>query len=81
MFNVKEGGSKIGVQNGIAEIKIRCERRIGEFSRELPTMQLSGLKHVSSSHRGKTTKTQVLSDAGIAINHANHYEYIAELEE
>ena len=57
------------VQNDIAEIKLRAERRIGEFSRELPKEQTSGLKigNSPSPHDGKTgTKTSILKDAGMS---------------
>lgn len=68
------------VKNGrfdIAEIKLRAERRIGEFSKELPKAQTIGLKNVSLSHDGETTKTSILKEAG--ITHCERYEAIASL--
>jgi hypothetical protein len=58
--------------------KVRCERKIGQFSKELP-VNITGRPSKKSSHNGKTfdTKTEVLKDAGIA--HYKRYEAIAEM--
>lgn len=47
---------------------LRAERRIGEFSRELPKEQTLGLKkgNSPSPHRGGTGKTTILKEAGIS---------------
>ena len=62
------------MQYDIAEIKLRAERRIGEFSRELPKAKNQYGK--CSSHDGET-KTSILSEAG--ITHPERYEAIASL--
>jgi DNA modification methylase len=67
----KQAKESLEVQNNVAEIKIRCERRIGEFSRELPKEN-----KWSSSHDGKLN---ILKDAG--IQHYERYETIANLPE
>ena len=67
----KQAKESLEVQNNVAEIKIRCERKIGEFSKELPL----GNKW-SSSHDGKLI---TLKDAG--IKHFERYESIANLPE
>lgn len=67
----KQAKESLEVQNNVAEIKIRCERKIGEFSKELPTKD-----NQWSSHDGKGT---ILKDAG--ISHYERYESIANLPE
>ena len=46
----------------IAEIKLRAERRIGEFSKELPK---NYGKYQQTSHDGEQLKTSILKEAGI----------------
>lgn len=76
MAYAKQARESLQVQNNIAEIKIRCERRIGEFSKELPrTEKKLGL----ASHRGELKKTDILKAAG--IKHHERYESIANLPE
>lgn len=58
------------------EIKLRAERRIGEFSMELPKSK-GGRPEKNSSHDGECFKTNILSDAG--ITHCERYEAIASL--
>ncbi|MCR4321313.1 MAG: hypothetical protein NUV74_13375 [Candidatus Brocadiaceae bacterium] len=60
------------------ETKPRAERRIGEFSRELPKNQ-GGLTKYGSTHDGgnRTAKTSILKEAG--IRHPERYEAIASL--
>ena len=70
----KQANEGLEVQNNIADIKLRAERKIGEFSKELPTAQLKGLKNVSSPHDETTTKTSVLKKAG--ISNSDRYEAI-----
>jgi len=66
----QQARESLEVQNNIAEIKIRAERRIGEFSRELETQQ-GGETRFGTHHYGENrTKTQVLKDVGIDIAHA-----------
>ena len=60
------------VQNNICEIKLRAEKRIGEFSKELPSNR--GDEKFRSSHDGKT---DILKEVGIL--HYERYEAIASL--
>jgi len=60
----------------VAEIKLRCERRIGEFSKELP---IYDKYKKTAPHDGKPFKTDVLKEAGII--HHERYEAIANLPE
>jgi len=77
----QQARESLEVQNNIAEIKIRAERRIGEFSRELETQQ-GGETRFGTHHYGENrTKTQVLKDVGIDIAHASRYEAIASIPE
>ncbi|MFA6972990.1 MAG: DNA methyltransferase [Gallionella sp.] len=71
----KQAKESLEVQNNVAEIKIRCERRIGEFSKELPKENANQYKS-ANSHDGKK---QLLKDAG--IQHYERYEAIANLPE
>ena len=64
------------VQYDIAEIKLRAERRIGEFSRELPKNERARTD-LSAPHDGEQTKTSILQEAG--ITHPERYEAIASL--
>ncbi len=70
----KQAKESLEVQNNVAEIKIRCERRIDEFSKELPI-----IGHRKASHDGSLSKYGVLKDAG--ISHHERYEAIANLPE
>ncbi len=63
-------------QKNIAEIKLRAERRIGEFSRELPKAQGSR-SDLTASRDGEKSKVSILSEAG--ITHPERYEAIASL--
>ena len=71
----KQAKESLQVQNHIAEIKLRAERRIGEFSRELPKSE-GGRPTKNSPHHGES-KTSILADAGII--HHERYEAIASL--
>lgn len=70
----KQAKESLEVQNNVAEIKIRAERKIGEFSKELPVAQ--GNARFNTSHDGKN---KILKDAG--IEHYERYEAIASLPE
>jgi len=71
----KQAGEGLIMQNNIADIKLRAERRIGEFSKELPIKQGSRTD-LTSSHDGKKS---ILKEAG--IKHFERYEAIANLPE
>ena len=70
----RQARESLEVQNDIAEIKLRVERRIGGFSRELPKSQG---KYQQTSYAGEFDKTSLLSEAG--ISHPERYEAIASL--
>lgn len=78
MAYAKQARESLEVQNNVADIKIRCERRIGEFSKQLPQNKLKGLKNATSPHDGET-KTSILKQAG--IKHHERYESISNLPE
>ena len=67
------------VQNNVCEIKLRAERRIGEFSRELPVQDKNTRFGQRASHDGEPTKLYILKDAG--ISHHERYETIANIPE
>jgi len=73
----KQAKESLEVQNNIAEIKSRCERKMGEFSKELPVNIGKFNQHSASSHDG--TKQNILKQAG--IKHYERYEAIANLPE
>ena len=76
---VRQAKESLEVQNNVCEIKLRAERRIGEFSRELPKEQ-GGITRFGSTHDGENqTKLYILKDAG--INHHERYEIIANISE
>ena len=60
---MKQAGESLELQNNCAEIKIRAERRIGEFSKELP--KGAGRPEKNSTHDGKNYSSDILRDAGI----------------
>lgn len=76
----KQARESLDVQNNIAEIKIRAERKIGEFSRELPKEQ-GGVTRYGSPHdeENQPTKTYILKSAGIEPKTAYRYEAIASI--
>ena len=72
----KQAGEGLVMQNNIADIKLRCEQKIGEFSNELPTQQG---KYQQTIHDEQFDKLEVLKTAG--INNYQRYEAIANLPE
>ena len=78
---VKQIKESLPVQNKVAEIRIRAERRVGEFSRELP--KSAGGRPINSRHDGESfeekTKASVLKAARIDPTHAARYEAIANI--
>ena len=68
-------------QNHCAEIKLRAERKIGEFSKELPKAN-PGVKPKTIKSQDVTQyKTEVLKEAGLNRMQAHRFEAIAELPE
>ncbi|MCL4479662.1 MAG: hypothetical protein M1381_11325 [Deltaproteobacteria bacterium] len=76
----KQAREGLEVQNSIAEIKLRAERRIGELSRALPTHE-HRLNQAGHDDPPVTTKTEALKDIGIARRIACRYEAIADIPE
>ena len=68
----KQANEGLEVQNNIADIKLRAERKIGELSKELPALG----HRPKASHRGEL-KSQTLKELG--IQHPERYEAIASL--
>ncbi len=59
---------------------MRAERRIGEFSRELPKAQ-GERTDLTSSYDETKLKTSILEEVGISRQTANRYEKIAAMSE
>lgn len=74
----KQAHESLELQNKIAEIKLRCERRIGEMTREMPKAQ-GARTDLTSSH--DVTKKKALKDAGFNKMQASRFEAIASLPE
>ena len=72
----KQAKESLEVQNNVCEIKLRCERKIGEFSRDLPIYKQFSK---ATPHDGKSFKSDILEQAGIL--HHERYETIASLPE
>lgn len=70
----KQAKESLQVQNDIAEIKLRAERRIGEFARELPKAKN---QYEKCPPQDGESKTAILQEAG--ITHCERYEAIASL--
>lgn len=73
---IRDKAESLQMQNDVAEIKPRAERRIGEFSRELPKAQ-GNRSDLTSTHDGDKSKVSILAEAG--ISHPERYEAIAFL--
>jgi hypothetical protein len=72
----KQSGESLEVQNNVSEIKLRCDKKIGEISKALPTSN-GKRTDITSPHNGERLKTEILKEAG--INHPERYEAIANL--
>jgi len=70
----KQAKEGLEVQNNIADIKLRAERKIGELSKEIPK---SKSNQYAKSH--DVTKQIKLSDIGLNKQDASRYEAIASL--
>ncbi len=75
---IKQAREGLEIQNKVAEIKIRAERRIGKLSKELPTHE-HRLAQAGHDDPPVTTKTNVLKALGIKRRVANRYETIADI--
>ncbi len=72
----KQSGESLEMQNNCAEIRLRADRRIGEFSKKLPVARG---KSKMTSHGGESFKTDTLKEAG--IKHHERYEALADIPE
>jgi hypothetical protein len=59
------------------EIKVRAERKLGEITREIPTVP--GKR--TSPHDAERSKAQVLAEAGITTQQASRCERLAAIPE
>lgn len=78
----KQAAESFEVQNNVAEIKVRAERKIGEFSRQLEKHERIRTD-LTAPHDGeqKRTKTYILRSSGIDPKHAHRYETMAGIPE
>lgn len=77
---VKQQGESLEMQNDVAEIKLRAERRAGEL---LVEMKTNGERH---SPGGDTTslmasRRKTLSDIGVSVNQSSNWQRIAAMPE
>ena len=78
-YHVSPATIKRDAKFALAVDKLPPERRIGEFSRELPTQDGNTRFGSRASHDGEQNKLYILKDAG--INHHECYETIANISE
>jgi len=64
---------------GVAEIKLRAWRRMGEISRELATK--AGRPSENSPYDRENSKAEVLGQAGITTQDASRAEAVAAIDE
>ena len=79
----KQAKESLEVQNNIAEIKIRCERKMGDITKIIP-INITGRPSKKSSHNGETsqkTKKEILKEAGIDPTHSSRNETISDIPE
>ena len=81
----KQAGESLAVQNDIAEIKLRAERRVGELLKDMP--KNTGAKG-NPGGRGATvvrshdeTAQPKLSDIGISKSQSSRFQQVADLPE
>lgn len=65
----KQAGESLEMQNSCAEIKLRAERRIGEYSKKLPSIG----HRPKASHDGELPKAQILKEAERQANDLLRY--------
>jgi len=75
---VKQQKESLGVQNKIAEIKLRCERRIGEMTQAMPKAQ-GARTDLTSTH--EALKSDLLKEAGLRQQQVSKFEIIAAVPE
>jgi formiminotetrahydrofolate cyclodeaminase len=73
----KQARESLVVQNKVAEIKLRCERRIGEMTSVMP--KAVNQYKVPSASSGEQTKSSAIKDAGFTSQEVSKYETIASL--
>ncbi len=80
----KQAGESLDVQNDIAEIKLRAERRAGEIIREMPKAEAPagpGRGHKNPVERDDTLSAPRLSDLGISRDESSRWQKMASLPE
>jgi len=76
-YAAKQAKESLEVQNDIAEIKIRAERRCGEFLKEMPKQH--GARPADTESQDVTPQT--LSNLGITKNDSSKWQLIADIPE
>lgn len=77
----KQANESLQVQNDLAEIKLRAQRRLGELSLELPTSD-GGRPSKNSRHDDESlTKAEILKESGLDPSNIHRLEAIATLSE
>lgn len=75
----KQQKESLQVQNKVAEIKLRCERRIGEMLQETPKNE--GGRPSQNKSQDATTLSPTLEEIGITKSDSSRWQKIAELPE
>ena len=78
----KQAGVSLKGQNMLAEIKLRCERKAGEISKEMPR-QPGKRTDLTSQHdvNRLPTKTEMADDMGVPVMTLDRWELEAEVPE
>lgn len=76
-------GESLGVQNDVAEIKLRAQRRAGEMLKEMELKKNAGRPTNNSSQAARDFdgKSEKLSDIGISWSDSSRWQNIASLPE
>ena len=74
----RQSKQSLETQNKITEYRLRVDRKIGEFSMDLPTAQGERTDLTSST---EATKSEALKETGITKQTASKYEAIASIPE
>lgn len=75
----RQAGESLEMQNDIAEIKLRAERRAGELLRDVERAQ-GARTNITSCHRGRKFK-DAIADARISERSAYRWQAIADVPE
>jgi N6-adenosine-specific RNA methylase IME4 len=79
----KQAKESLEVQNNVAEIKIRCERKMGQITLEMPTEHGKRTDRTSrhDDEKSQKTKKEALEEAGIDSTNASRNEAMAGMDE